>query len=108
MSAFSLADLESAAEVQGDNKVLLDVGLSSVFLCGAAHRRFYCHDRDQPRDREQDDPTIVQQAGSRDSSSSSESLSASQARSSSPTTIMWSSSCWPRHGVMSTGGRRDP
>ncbi|MBS0192080.1 MAG: ABC transporter permease [Phycisphaerales bacterium] len=34
MSAFSLADLESA-EVQGDNKVLLDVGLSSVFLCGA-------------------------------------------------------------------------
>lgn len=33
MSAFSLADVESA-EVQGDNKVLLDVGLSSVFLCG--------------------------------------------------------------------------
>lgn len=34
MSAFSLADIESA-EVQGDNKVLLDVGLSTVFGCGA-------------------------------------------------------------------------
>lgn len=34
MSAFSLADIETA-EVQGDNKVLLDVGLSTVFGCGA-------------------------------------------------------------------------
>ncbi|MFO0858933.1 MAG: ABC transporter permease subunit [Phycisphaerales bacterium] len=34
MSAFSMADIESA-EVQGDNKVLLDVGLSTVFGCGA-------------------------------------------------------------------------
>ncbi len=34
MSAFSMADVESA-EVQGDNKVLLDVGLSTVFGCGA-------------------------------------------------------------------------
>lgn len=34
MSAFSLSDIESA-EVQGDNKMLLDVGLSTVFGCGA-------------------------------------------------------------------------
>ena len=33
MSAFSMADVESA-EVQGDNKILLDIGLSTVFLCG--------------------------------------------------------------------------
>lgn len=34
MSAFSLADTESS-EVQGDAKILLDVGLSTVFGCGA-------------------------------------------------------------------------
>lgn len=34
MSAFSMSDVESA-EVQGDNKMLLDVGLSTVFGCGA-------------------------------------------------------------------------
>ena len=33
MSAFSMADVESA-EVAGDNKILLDIGLSTVFLCG--------------------------------------------------------------------------
>ena len=33
MSAFSMADVESS-EVAGDNKILLDIGLSTVFLCG--------------------------------------------------------------------------